>query len=350
MQNPNNKDSEQSSVHSTASCLTNCPPWWNSSGPSMLQSSYSKNLCGNMCTIAQQSNQIKQPVHQLPNQDSSSTQSTGRSHQELSARMEENLHEQCASAHSGDNAISGKQVEGHMKPVLTLGAAEAVLPQKIDFSQSIACVPYPFADPYYGGILAAFGSLSLIHPQIAGMAPSAQIPLPRPVEDEPIYVNAKQYHGILRRRQLRAKLEARNKLSKGRKPYLHESRHLHAMKRARGSGGQFLNTKQLQQQSQTTTTNDNKNAAGSSLLQLGADGGGSLRRSEILHTHNGMMGATGSPTCSEITTVSTNGGLFQHQDHHLNFSTNFPPHVEESMKGGGSIIYGVSQEQVSVMR
>lgn len=66
-------------------------------------------------------------------------------------------------------------------------------------------------------------------------------------EESPLYVNAKQFHRILKRRVARQKLEEQLRLtSKGRKPYLHESRHNHAMRRPRGPGGRFLTSEEVQ--------------------------------------------------------------------------------------------------------
>ena len=114
---------------------------------------------------------------------------------------------------------------------------------------------YPYPDPYYRSIFApydtqayapqpyGYGGQPMVHFQLMGIQ-QAGVPLPSDAFEEPVFVNAKQYHGILRRRQSRAKAESERKAIRNRKPYLHESRHLHALKRARGCGGRFLNAKE----------------------------------------------------------------------------------------------------------
>ncbi|POR30839.1 Transcriptional activator HAP2 [Tolypocladium paradoxum] len=101
-------------------------------------------------------------------------------------------------------------------------------------------------------------------------------------EESPLYVNAKQFHRILKRRVARQRLEEQLRLtSKGRKPYLHESRHNHAMRRPRGPGGRFLTAEEVAAMERDAKGDDaSKAEGGDAAATKPADSAGTKRKSE----------------------------------------------------------------------
>lgn len=90
---------------------------------------------------------------------------------------------------------------------------------------------------------------------------------PSEVAEQPFYVNAKQYYRILKRRYARAKLEENIRISRERRPYLHESRHKHAMRRPRGQGGRFLTIAEIEAMKAKESSNSTQSPSTQTLLE-----------------------------------------------------------------------------------
>ncbi|RZC25764.1 nuclear transcription factor Y subunit A-10-like isoform X2 [Glycine soja] len=170
---------------------------------------------------------------------------------------------------------------------------------EIGVNQPMICAKYPYMDQFYG-LFSAYG------PQISGRI---MLPINLTSDEGPTYVNAKQYHGIIRRRQSRAKAVLENKMIKRRKPYMHESRHLHATRRPRGCGGRFLNTK-------SSTDGNGKNESEVIKTSGRQFQSSASQSSEVLQSEVGMLNSSkqtnrSSPNISgsEVTSMYSREGF-----------------------------------------
>ncbi|KAJ6913917.1 hypothetical protein NC651_016236 [Populus alba x Populus x berolinensis] len=252
----------------------------------------------------------------------------------------------CFSIYTSQDESCGKGVEGKMRPVLLLSTPDGVSNHsQADCNYSMVRTPYPCADPYFGGLFNPYGPHAFIQPHMGshmvGMT-AGRVPLPLDLADDgPIYVNAKQYHGILRRRQSRAKLEAQNKLVKNRKPYLHESRHIHALNRVRGSGGRFLSTKKLQR-SDPSSSHGQCNVLDTIHLHPKND----ASELESCQSRTGQSSASNT-TRSDTTSVSNSDVNFRQPDRGFSGIT---AHLGGGVQINGGLMSSGTQHHASVVR
>ncbi|KAL4324292.1 hypothetical protein GQ457_11G017250 [Hibiscus cannabinus] len=300
VQNLPEKTFDESSVRS--------PPWW-SSNEQQTAVSLPQNISLKVETPSQLYHHAKHLELQLPDQELTSVQAIGETPREVGIIGA--TKSQCNPSESGPGESCGKDNEAQVKPVFLVNNPSISFNISLpNYNHSMAYAQYAYADTYLSGMFTPYATQA--HAPLGGSV-SNRIPLPLDLaEDEPIYVNPKQYHGILRRRQYRAKLEAQNKLVKSRKPYLHESRHLHALNRVRGSGGRFLSKNKLQQPDVNCTNRNNRRSELSSHCSRMAEYGGS------------------STSCSDISSASRNNGNFHLSEHRF---SDMPPRAS-NMCGG----------------
>ncbi|KAK5459390.1 Transcriptional activator [Exophiala xenobiotica] len=188
-------------------------------------------------------------------------------------------------------AMATAAASGQMPPL----ASGVTMPQTTQMggqrrmSQHITSPHGQVSQPAMGHNMPRQSVPPMAPPQQPVQAPAEEI-VAGGAEESPLYVNAKQFHRILKRRVARQKLEEQLRLtSKGRKPYLHESRHNHAMRRPRGPGGRFLTADEVAALEKgeigpngTPATKETKPASSGSKRKAGSDDNNTpLKKSKV---------------------------------------------------------------------
>jgi nuclear transcription factor Y alpha len=201
-----------------------------------------------------------------------------------------------------------QQVQGQMSslPSQVQMAPSGSMPQQRRMSQQVSSPHVPNVPTAMNhNVPRASAPQSMPPPQQSAQQnqPSPEIAVGA-TEESPLYVNAKQFHRILKRRVARQKLEEQLRLtSKGRKPYLHESRHNHAMRRPRGPGGRFLTADEVAAMEKTQggplPGQENNNANHTPAKQAAqTTSTGQKRKSGVLNSENNVSAKkakTGAP-------------------------------------------------------
>ncbi|XP_058105290.1 nuclear transcription factor Y subunit A-10-like isoform X2 [Magnolia sinica] len=302
-------------------------PWWTTAGSQQI--------------FGESFSQLKSIARDHPNGEDHSSATPRQGHQAtdhgpiLAIPEKEGYDAAKFSIFPGNNKDSGKGQKAQQ-----LSTTISLLPSppenqacfELGLGQPLVCANYPYMDQCYG-LFATYGA----------QATHGRMLLPlNMTENGPIFVNAKQYHGILRRRQSRAKAELENKVIKARKPYLHESRHLHAMRRKRGCGGRFLNMKEA---SSGKGGGDSVKMSGGPLTQaVGSPSSEVQQRSDSGNLNSAKEGCSGSSLSgSEVTSMYSRGDVDRFQMEHLRPSAFHP--LANVMDGGPSI--GITSKWVT---
>ncbi|XP_044468126.1 nuclear transcription factor Y subunit A-1-like isoform X3 [Mangifera indica] len=205
-QNPNSTNNPGPATNSNKTHIVSSHPWWRGIG----HDGFSQNMLGESMTDI--------TTEQQANGDSGSKTSKLQVKSGPDEGTEANREIKVIAMSQSDGKFGEQQSQQYTASIVHQPVGECVTPptQLELVRHNIACVSYPFSDSYYGGVVPACGPQALVHSHCVGLQ-QARMALPLEMAEEPVYVNAKQYHGILRRRQIRAKAELEKKLIKVRK-------------------------------------------------------------------------------------------------------------------------------------